>query len=211
MIPLKKNWVAPATIDLAEDKELLKLVAKSGCRSILIGFESINQKTLNEISKGFNAVWKYKEAVKKFHKAGITVAGSFVFGLDSDTKNIFKQTLDFINKAHIDMPRFTLNTPFPGTPYYKKMKREGRIIETDYSMYDCNHVVIEPKNMTIEELQEGFNWINTEAYKLGSVLKRIEFLNIFSLLIFVANVGLKIKNSKSNKYARDIMSNNSDI
>lgn len=211
MIPLKKNWVAPATIGLADDEKLLKLVAKSGCRSVLIGFESVNQNTLNEIFKGFNTVEKYQEAIKKFHKVGIAVAGSFVFGFDSDTKEVFKQTLDFINKAHIDMPRFTINTPFPGTLFYEKMKQENRIIELNWSMYDCNHVVIKSKNMTAEELQEGFNWINKESYKLGSTLKRIEFLNLSSLLVFIANVGLKIKCGNSVKYTRDIMTDNSDI
>lgn len=211
IIPLKKNWVAPATINLADNEELLKLVVKSGCMSVLIGFESVNQDNLNEIFKGFNTVEKYREAIKKFHKAGITVAGSFVFGFDSDTKDIFKQTLDFINKVHIDMPRFTLNTPFSGTPYYEKMKQENRIIEQNWSMYDCNHVVIMPKNMTPDELQEGFYWISKEAYKLSSILKRINFLNMFSLLVFIANIGLKIKNNNLSKYTRDIMIDNSDI
>jgi len=169
MIPLKKKWVAPVTIDLADNEELLKLVAKSGCMSVLIGFESVNQNTLNEIFKGFNTVEKYQEAIKRFHKAGIAVAGSFVFGFDSDTREIFKQTLDFINKAHIDMPRFTLNTPFPGTPFYEKMKMTNRIIEHNWSVYDCNHVVINPKNMTAEELHEGFNWILKETFKYSSI------------------------------------------
>ena len=211
MIPLKKNWVAPVTIDLADNDKLLKLVAKSGCQSVLIGFESVNQDNLNKIFKGFNSVTKYRAAIKKFHKAGILVAGSFVFGFDSDTKEVFKQTLDFINKAHIDMPRFTINTPFPGTPFYEKMKQENRIIEYNWSMYDCNHVVIKPKNMTTEELQEGFHWISREAYKLSSTLQRIEFINIFSILAFVANIGLKIKNFNLPKYTRDIMTDNSDI
>ena len=211
MIPLKKSWVAPVTINLADDEELLKLVAKSGCKSVLIGFESVNQDTLKEIFKRFNTVEKYEEAVKKFHKAGIAVAGSFVFGFDSDTKDVFKQTLDFINKAQIDMPRFTINTPFPGTPFYEKMKQENRIIEHNWAMYDCSHVVIKPRNMTPEELQEGYYRISKEAYKLSSILKRINFLNISSILIFLSNIGLKIKGNSMPKYTRDIMCNNSDI
>ncbi len=211
MIPLKKNWVAPATIDLADNEELLRLVAKSGCRSVLIGFESVSQDTLNEISKGFNTVYKYKEAIKKFHKVGIAVAGSFVFGFDSDTKDVFKQTLNFINKAHIDIPRFAINTPFPGTPFYEKMKRENRIIEQNWSMYDCNHVVIKPKNMTPEELQEGFDWISKEVYKFGAVLNRINFLSPFSFLTFLANIGLKTKCNNLFDYTRDDFCNTRDI
>jgi radical SAM superfamily enzyme YgiQ (UPF0313 family) len=211
MIPLKKKWVAPVTIDLADNEELLKLAAKSGCKGVLIGFESVNQDTLKEIFKKFNMVEKYQEAVKKFHKAGIAVTGSFVFGFDSDTKEVFKQTLDFINKSHIDMPRFTINTPFPGTPFYEKMKRENRIIEQNWSMYDCNHVVIMPKNMTPEELQRGFDWISKEAYNLAFILRRIIFLNKFSLLIFLANISLKIKGNNLSKDARNIIIDNSDI
>jgi len=211
MLPLKKKWVAPVTINLADNEELLKLVAKSGCRGVLIGFESVNQDNLNKIFKGFNTVEKYQEAVKKFHKEGITVTGSFVFGFDSDTKEVFKHTLDFINKTHIDMPRFTINTPFPGTPFYEKMKQENRIIEKNWSVYDCNHVVLKPKNMTPEELQEGFHWISREAYKLNSILKRTEFLNFFSFLVFLSNIGLKIKCRDLSKYTRDIMTDNSDI
>ncbi|MDD3149938.1 MAG: radical SAM protein [Candidatus Gastranaerophilales bacterium] len=211
MIPLKKNWAAPATIDLADNNKLLKLVAKSGCRSVLIGFESVNQDTLKDIHKDFNNVEKYQKSIKEFHKAGIAVAGSFVFGFDSDTKDIFKQTLNFINKAHIDLPRFTINTPFPGTPFYERMKKENRIIENNWSMYDCNHVIIEPNNMTARELQEGFDWISKEAYKLTSILKRIEFINLFSLLIFIANIGLKIKCKNVCQASRDIICANKDI
>ena len=178
---------------------------------LLIGFESVNQDNLNEIFKGFNTVEKYKESVKRFHKAGIAVAGSFVFGFDSDTKDVFNQTLDFINKAHIDMPRFTINTPFPGTPFYEKMKRENRIIENNWSMYNCSHVIIMPKNITPEELQEGYYRISKEAYKLSSIIKRIEFLNLFSLSILLANIGLKIKANGLPEYTREILTNNSDI
>lgn len=196
LIPLKKIWSVPATIDLAEDKELLKLLYKSGCRNVLIGFESINSESIKNISKQFNKVEQYQKAINNFHKAGITIAGSFVLGLDSDTKDIFQQTLDFVNKTNIDLPRFTINTPFPGTPFYEQMKKGNRIIENDWSKYDLHHVVIKPKNMSVEELQKGFNWISKEAYKPITILKRVKFLNSFSLLMFFANISLKIKCQK---------------
>lgn len=211
MIRLKKNWVSPSTIDLADNEELLKLVAKSGCKNILIGFESINQNTLKEIFKGFNTVEKYKEAVKKFHKVGIAVSGSFVFGFDSDTKEVFKQTLDFINKTHIDIPRFTINTPFPGTPFYEKMKKQNRIVEENWSMYDSHHVVMQPKNMSIDELKEGFEWIARETYKLENIIKRTKMINIFSLLFFIANMSLKKKYKDIHKYSRETIIDVRDI
>lgn len=196
LIPLKKIWSVPATIDLANDRELLKLLYKSGCRNVLIGFESINSESIQNISKGFNKVEQYQEAINNFHKAGITIAGSFVLGLDSDTKDIFQQTLDFVNKTHIDLPRFTINTPFPGTPFYEQMKKENRIIENNWSKYDLHHVVIRPRNMSVEELQNGFNWISKEAYKPLTIIKRIKFLNPFSWLILFSNISLKIKCQK---------------
>jgi len=196
LIPLKKIWSVPATVDLANDRELLKLLYKSGCRNVLIGFESINPESIQNISKKFNKVEQYEKAINNFHKAGITIAGSFVLGLDSDTKDIFQQTLDFVNKTHIDLPRFTINTPFPGTPFYEQMKKENRIIENNWSKYDLHNVVIKPKNMSAEELQKGFNWISNEAYKPITMLKRIKFLNPFSFLIFFANISLKIKCQK---------------
>lgn len=196
LIPLKKIWSIPATIDLANDRELMKLLYKSGCRNVLIGFESINSESIQNISKEFNKVEQYQKAINNFHKAGITIAGSFVLGFDSDTKDIFQQTLDFVNKTHIDLPRFTINTPFPGTPFYEQMKKENRIIEDDWTKYDLHHVVIKPKNMSAEELQKGFNWISNEAYKPITILKRVKFLKPFSLLMFFANISLKIKCQK---------------
>lgn len=196
MISLKKIWSVPATIDLANDRELLKLLYKSGCRNVLIGFESINSESIQNISKKFNRVEQYEKAINDFHKAGITIAGSFVLGLDSDTKDIFQQTLEFVNKTHIDLPRFTINTPFPGTPFYEQVRKENRIIENNWSKYDLHHVVIKPKNMSVEELQKGFNWISNEAYKPITILKRVKFLNPFSFLIFFANISLKIKCQK---------------
>lgn len=196
IIPLKKIWSVPATIDLASDIKLLKLLYRSGCRNVLIGFESINSESIQNISKEFNKIEQYQNAINNFHEAGITITGSFVLGLDSDTKEIFQQTLDFINKAHIDLPRFTINTPFPGTPFYKQMKEENRIIENNWSNYDLHHVVIKPINMSVEELQKGFNWISKEAYKPINIIKRMKFLNPFSVLMFFANVSLKIKCQK---------------
>ena len=165
MIPLNKQWGTPANIHVSTNSELLDVASRSGLVAVLVGFESVNQKSLLKINKGFNRVNDFAEAVKRFQNHDIAVFGSFVFGLDENDKDIFQQTLDFLEEVPINMPRFTINTPFPGTPFYKKMKEEGRIIEDNWAMYDCSHVVIQPANMTPEELQEGFYQLCNDVYK----------------------------------------------
>lgn len=165
MIPLNKKWGTPATINISNNPELLDVASRSGLIAVLVGFESVSQDSLQKISKGFNRVNDFYEAVKRFQDKNISVFGSFVFGLDHDDKNIFQNTIDFLKAVPINMPRFTINTPYPGTPFYTKMKEENRIIEDDWAMYDCSHVVIRPAKMTPEELQEGFYTLCNEVYK----------------------------------------------
>lgn len=179
LAPLNKKWMAPMTITIANNEELLLMLKKAGCERVLVGFESINEDSIESIHKGFNNIEKYKEAVEKFHKYGILVMGSFVLGLDGDTKETEKNTLKFIQEAKIDIPRFTINTPYPGTEYYKRMKAEGRIITDDLSLYDCTHCVIEPKNLTPKQVEKMQKNLWKKSYSLFNVIKRtsyIEFL-----------------------------------
>lgn len=174
--PLKKEWFAPMTISVCKDEELLELMKKSGCCEILIGFESVNQGSVKDINKGFNKVDDYKECVKKLHAHNIKVTGSFVLGLDCDDENSFKNTLDFIIDANIDYVRFTINTPYPGTKYYEKMLEEGRIIEEDWNLYDCQNCVIKPANMMPEVVEAGHKWLWRNAYSFKNVVKRLSYI-----------------------------------
>ena len=187
MIPLKKKWVSPSTIKMTEDAELLDLATRSGCKGLLIGFESVTDQTLNSISKNFNSVEKFERAIKAFHSHGIAIMGCFVFGLDSDDRSVFKRTVEFVNRMNIDLPRFTVNTPFPSTPFYERMKKEGRIIEDNWMFFDCQHVVIKPKQMTVEELQRGHYWAWREAYKFSSIIKRLAGARCFLEMTILAN------------------------
>ena len=165
MIPLKKQWGTPANIHVSTNKELLEVASKSGLIAVLVGFESVNQKSLLKINKGFNRVSDFSEAVRRFQNHNISVFGSFVFGLDENDINIFQETYDFLQQVPINMPRFTINTPFPGTEFYRKMKEENRIIEDNWAMYDCSHVVIQPANMSSEDLQQGFYELCNAVYE----------------------------------------------
>lgn len=173
LIPLKKRWGGLATIRIARDREMLKLAAQSGCGGLLIGFESVSAATLKQMRKGFNKPEQYSEAARIIHDHGIAINGCFVFGLDGDDKGIFERTVEFVNKAAIDLPRFSVATPFPGTPLYHQLSTEGRILIKDWSYYGGQNVVFQPKNMTVDELQEGVRWAWRQVYSLPSIVRRV--------------------------------------
>lgn len=213
LIPLNKKWFAPMTITIAKNNELLDLLAKSGCKNILIGFESINKDSIKDLKKGFNKVEDYIDTIKKFHSRGIEITGSFVFGLDSDTKNIFKQTVKFVKAAKIDYPRFTINTPYPGTEFYKRMENEHRIIETDWTLYDCLHSVIKPKNMSAEELEKGFKWAWEKTYAPFSTIQRLFYKSTLKSFLKRLFINLLIGSTfkKMLKCDKEYLTTNDDI
>ena len=112
----------------ATTRELSALAARSGCRGLLMGLESICEASLDQTQQGFNAPEEYREVVADLHGHGIALQGCFVFGLDGDTPDVFEQTARFAVEARIDLPRFAIVTPFPGTPLYKRLEAEGRIL-----------------------------------------------------------------------------------
>jgi radical SAM superfamily enzyme YgiQ (UPF0313 family) len=173
MIPLRMRWVGLSTTRIAEDDDLLNLAARSGCKGLLIGFESISQDTLNEAHKHFHAAPQYGEVVKKLHDHGIGIQGCFVFGFDSDDEGVFERTAEFVDRTKIDLPRYAVATPFPNTALYRRLEAEGRLLHRDWSRYDVEHVVFQPKQMTPERLQEGLEWTWRQSYRLGLLVRRV--------------------------------------
>ncbi|KKM10701.1 hypothetical protein SY88_13365 [Clostridiales bacterium PH28_bin88] len=192
LIPLKKKWVGLATTKITKDPELLDLATKSGCKGLLIGFESVTQETLRLANKRFNSVNDYSEMVKKLHARGIAIMGCFVFGFDNDDKDVFQRTVEFVDRIRIDLPRYAVLTPFPGTPLYKKLKSEGRILKDNrWSLFDAQHVVFKPAKMTPEELQEGHYWAWRQSYTAGSIFKRLAGSRCLLQVLVPANVGYR--------------------
>ena len=155
LIPLKRIWGGQASIKIARDEELLSLYAKSGGRYVLIGFETLSEENLRKINKSWNSPDAYKEAIRKIHRAGINIIGSFIFGLDEDDTTVFKRTVDFVMENNIDAAQFHILTPFPGTRLFTAMEKEGRITDRDWSKYHTSEVIFRPKGMTADELQHG--------------------------------------------------------
>ncbi len=191
---LNIRWGSQTSINFADNEEVLKWARKSGCYVLFIGFESINEKALQNMHKIRNlkeGVSRYKNIVRKFHEYGIGVAGSFIFGNDDDEKDIFKRTADFVLESKMDASQASVLTPLPGTKLYKKLKEEGRILFTNYphdwSYYDVSNIVFKPKNMTPQELREGIWEFYKRTTSVSASLRRS-----FNSLLETKNLPLSV-------------------
>jgi len=173
---LDLRWFTETDISIADDDELLQLLARSGCRQILIGLESINPNSLDGIDK---ANWKlkrqrhYMDAIKKIQSHGVTVNGCFIVGNDADDLGVFESLRDFIEESELLEAQVTILTPFPGTRLLQRLRNEGRLLYDRFwdrcTLFD---LVFEPKQMTPEELEEGHLWLMREIYNADQYNRR---------------------------------------
>ena len=176
---LKKQWGCYVGIDFANNPEVLKYAKKAGCLGVFIGFESINEESLQGMHKVRNlrvGVKNYKEVIRKIHDYGIGILGSFVLGSDGDRKDVFDRTTEFILDSKIDATQLSILNPLPGTRLYQRLKQEGRLLRTNYpddwKYYDFTNVLFKPKNMTPEELDEGVARMHRNLSSRTIALKR---------------------------------------
>ena len=192
---LKIKWAGSATINCAFDEELMTLAEESGCKGLLVGLESLNKETLKKSSKGFNDPNKYKEAIEIMHKHKIAVNGCFVLGLDGDTEELLMSLPEQINYLNLNLARFSVLTPVPNSPLFKKLEKENRLLTKDWSKYTQHHAVYKPTNMSPERLEEIYNYVWKETYKFKNIIKRVKGLKNNSLsekvICFGANIGFK--------------------
>ena len=179
MIPLRRRWLAQGTVSLAEDLELLGLMKRAGCLGLLIGFESVQKGTQNEVNKIRNLRIDFYEAMHRFHGEGFGILGSFVFGFDYENKDVFEQTLEFILKSSMDVVQLRILTPYPGTRLYKRLLSEDRLFVSDWWLrgYPPDTLIFQPKSMTADELINGYAGLNRQAYSFGSMTKRFFGMN----------------------------------
>jgi radical SAM superfamily enzyme YgiQ (UPF0313 family) len=172
--PHKKWWSSQASIQAGQDDEFLELAARSGCKQLFLGLESISQASMNEVHKRFNRVEEYGQIIRRIHAHGIAVQAGIVFGFDSDTPGIFSETLDFLEQNDVQNATFNILTPFPGTRLFQRLEAEGRILSRDWKKYNSrSDVVFQPKNMSCADLLGGFQSAVRRFYSAGSILKRL--------------------------------------
>ena len=198
---INKRWAAQVTLERCQDEELLKLARESGCVYFFVGLESFSEMTLASVNKSINNVDSYKRIIQLVHKYDICIQAGIIFGFDTDRKDVFKKTLDECNRLGIDGVTVSILTPLPKTPLYEQFKKENRLISTDWTYFNGKtRVAFNPKNMTSQELFDGYMWFRKEFYSMKSIIKRLLVSKTNIMHNLMVNLGYKfsIKKTKFN-------------
>lgn len=171
LIKREIHWYGQISMPALKDPSLIELAGKSGCVNLFIGTESINEESLKSVRKGFNKPEEYLEIFKTVEKNNIVPFANIIFGIDHDTPETIRMTADFLARAKV-MTFFWLLTPYPGTDLRRDLEKEGRVIHSDWKVYDAAHAVFKPKNFTPSELQEQYEKIWHHYYSYPQILKR---------------------------------------
>ena len=183
LIPLNIHYWTQCDITVGSDEKLLELMRESGCKFIVIGFENLLEENLGEVS-----AWKrrqlanYADNIKRIRSYGIEILGTFIIGMDHDTENYFSKMRDFIVENDLWFFPHIL-TPYEGTKLRKRLEKEDRLLDKDWSHYDNASITFKPKMMTEEELQRGFDWLVHEVLTTISIrmFKRNDDLRAIAL------------------------------
>ncbi|MGC9970021.1 MAG: radical SAM protein [Bryobacteraceae bacterium] len=196
--PLGIKWVGQASVSFCRDRELMKLAAASGCGGLFFGVESVSPAQLRKMRKSLKDIALVEDAIQRVRDVGIFFHASLIFGFDEDTKAVFPETLEFLNRNRIGTATFNVLTPYPGTKVYEQFRREDRLLTGDWRYYDHTTVVFRPTNMSPYELQEGKTWVKREFSKLSSILRRLP-ANLAHPFIHVA-MNLAIRTNAAQEY-----------
>ena len=173
--PLNIRWVAQTSVTLAKNEDLLKILAKSGCLGVLLGLESIESANLKSMNKQFNESIPIPEAIRRFHQAGIRVHGSFIIGYDHDTKESIERLVAFAIKQKLFIANFNPLTPIPQTPLFKRLLKEGRMINERWWLdyyYRYGDFVFQPASMEPDTMAKLCEEAKSAFYSLGGIFSR---------------------------------------
>jgi radical SAM superfamily enzyme YgiQ (UPF0313 family) len=176
---INKWWFCMASLNFGEDDELLYWAAKAGCKMVFIGIEAEEAEILEEVRKGMNlrvGIQRYHEIFKRIHRAGISVLGSFLFGMDGDSLEALHKRTEYMMNSSIDAIQVTYLTPLPGTRLFQRLEKEGRLLYTDFpadwSYYDFSGITYLPKTIGREKLREAVNRSFQLLYSWPRILKK---------------------------------------
>ncbi len=170
--PLRRIWSAAITIDVTDDPALVREMALAGCFGVFIGFESLTGENLIDARKKTPVPEDYARRVQILHDNGIQVNGSFVLGFDHDRADCFQELVDWIEGCRMENATFHILTPYPGTPLFRQMEAEDRLLHRDWDRYDTAHCVFRPRHMEPEVLEAGYHWCYERLFSHASIWAR---------------------------------------
>ena len=173
--PLRMKWMSQCAIQIADNPELLRIVAESGCYVLSFGLESISPEALKSVNKEWCNPDDYARIMKTVTDAGIEIASEMIVGMETDTHESLEQTVDFVRHSNIVAPKFYCLTPIPGTDLYKELKEKNVITDDDVLKYRPSVSVINTPNMTASETTEMFWEIYNRLYSIPVILRRTLF------------------------------------
>jgi radical SAM superfamily enzyme YgiQ (UPF0313 family) len=175
MAPLGKHWIGQCSLAAVKRLDNVKLMAESGCKALFIGFESVDEQTVRFTGKRQNRPSQYEETVAMLHEHGISTWGSFVFGFDTDDREVFDRTVELGIRMKLTMALFAILTPYPGTRLYRRLRAEGRLTDERWWLrrdHDAGSPYFIPARMTREELREGWARAWQRFYSPRAILER---------------------------------------
>jgi radical SAM superfamily enzyme YgiQ (UPF0313 family) len=185
-----------------EHLDLLAAMQASGCRSLFIGFESIDGAALRSANKRQNRVETYGRLIEELHRLGIMIHASLVFGFDEDGPEVFDTTVDWLVRSRVETMTAHILTPYPGTRLFERFSGEGRIDDFDWSHYDTAHVVFRPKRMSKDELLSGYLRAYERFYSFRNIRKRLPEARQNRLPYLLFNLGYRKFGKFTSAFAR---------
>lgn len=172
--PHRKWWSSQASLHAGRDEAFLEHAARSGCKQLFLGLESVSQASMNGVGKRFNRVDDYARIIERIHAHGIAVQAGIVFGFDHDTESVFDETTAFLEAVGVQNATFNILTPYPGTRLFRRLEAEGRILTRDWARYNGRDAVVyQPKLMSADALLDGYRRAYQRFYSAGSIARRL--------------------------------------
>jgi radical SAM superfamily enzyme YgiQ (UPF0313 family) len=166
-----KVWQAAGTTESIQRADLLDSAVEAGLRGLFVGFKTLSDANLTSIGKFHSIRKNYEHAIKMLHDRGVMVNGSFVFGLENDDLSVFNRTAEWAIECGLETATFHILTPYPGTRLYDRLKRQGRILTNDWSLYDTRHAVFKPDRMDAVELEAGYRQAYRDFYSWKGIFR----------------------------------------
>jgi radical SAM superfamily enzyme YgiQ (UPF0313 family) len=164
-------WQAAGTVQAVLRPGLLEKAVESGLRSLFVGFETLSASNLQEQHKYQNLNRDYCAAIQRLQDLGVMVNGSFVFGMDDDDETVFDRTVEWAIKQGIETATFHILTPYPTTALYERMAQQGRLLHSNWDLYDTRHVVYRPAKLAPDVLEAGYWRAYRNFYRWGSIFQ----------------------------------------